>query len=304
MKKYIVGMDGGGTKTAVIAADTAGGILETFEAGALNYNGQDTAKADETLRGIFERLKAFGTPEDCAAICIGTAGISNPFVKKHMEEQVRAAGFSGKLYITGDHEIALYGALGECSGMILIAGTGSICYGRNPAGESWRTGGFGHLIDDEGGGYAIGRDILSAVVKAHDGRTHSTCLTQSVCESLHICSIEELVAFVYKPSLQKKDIAALSALLPDACAKGDSSALKIAQNASAELMRLIYPVAERLKLTEGKIAFSGSVCVHDNYIREELKTLLRKRYPKMEYTPCKCNAAYGAMLFAKEQLVP
>lgn len=84
----------------------------------------------------------------------------------------------GVIRLVGDHETALAGALEEPAGVILIAGTGSICYGVNESGAKFRAGGYGHIIDDAGSAYAIGRDILKAVVRSSDGRQGQTVLKE------------------------------------------------------------------------------------------------------------------------------
>ncbi|MFU1793857.1 N-acetylglucosamine kinase [Paenibacillus azoreducens] len=301
--KFVAGLDGGGTKTAVTVADERGTVLETFTSGAINYNGQDEASVGASLKEIVREIGAICSGiEHCAEICVGAAGVSNPTVVSRLTEQIRSSGFQGGLHITGDHETALYGAHLRDYGMILIAGTGSIGLGKNKAGATHRTGGYGHLIDDEGSGYAIGRDLLSALVQAHDGRIPETVITELVYKQLQIATIQEVISFVYDKRTNKKDIAALAPILSAACAAGDPAALCIAEKCASSLLGLVIPMAEALSLQEDSLAVAGSVLLKNIFIQKMFREKLLEHYPKMECITPKSDASMGAALMALRRL--
>ncbi|MHB8066059.1 MAG: N-acetylglucosamine kinase [Ruminiclostridium sp.] len=301
MDKYVVGLDGGGTKTEVIVSDLNGKVLSEFKSGAINISGESVKNVEQNLLNIFDTIACrIGSFDNCIYICIGAAGISNPSAKATLRKAVVNSGYAGRLFMTGDHETALYGALGRADGIILIAGTGSICYAKNKQGLEKRTGGFGYLIDDGGSGYAIGRDILSAIVRAEDGRGKETMLKEMVFTQLNIMTIEELIGFIYDKATNKRDIAKIAPNLTIACNAGDSAALEIAVKCSCELMKLVMPIADKLDLYEGEIAFAGSILQKDEYIRNLFVKRLRKTYPKMKWTYPQNGAAYGAALMAIE----
>jgi len=303
MNRYVVGLDGGGTKTAVTVADLSGSILITFQSGAINPNGEKIENVNRNLADILTRLKnVCGGIDNCAAICIGAAGISNPTVKQVFVSAAANSGYHGNLVITGDHQTAFYGALGKPCGVILIAGTGSICYGKNKSGQEHRTGGFGHLIDDEGSGYAIGRNILSAVVREFDGRGEKTVLTDMVYHQLNCSNVQELVGFVYNKSTNKRDIAALSPNLTLACEQNDEVALSIAKNCADELAKLVVPVVEKLELQKENLALAGSILLKDNYIKNDFIKKIRSDFPNLTCHTPKNDAAYGAVLIAIENM--
>jgi N-acetylglucosamine kinase-like BadF-type ATPase len=301
--KYVAGLDGGGTKTAVAIADAAGRVVRTFVAGAINFNGHHEAEVATNMRRIMQSIAAScdGGLDACARICIGAAGVTNPVARERLAQLVRAGGYRGEMTILGDHETALFGAHERPYGMILIAGTGSICYGVNEDGRSHRTGGFGHLFDDEGSGYAIGRDMIAAVFRAADGRIPSTALTELVFTHLGIRSISQLTGYVYDPQRNKGDIAALSPLLIPACEQGDAAAVAIALRAGRSLAELVGPVADVLEMREGDLALLGGVLTHNTYVREAFQETLRTRYPHIRCIPPKRDAAYGAVLAALHQ---
>ncbi len=303
MGKYVLGMDGGGTKTAVAAAAPDGTLLGRFVSGAINPNGENQQNVTRNLAEIFSRAKMeFGSLDECDSVCIGAAGISNPTVKQMFLSVADDAGYHHRMTITGDHQTAFYGALGKPDGAILISGTGSICYGKNSAGQEHRTGGYGHLIDDAGSGYAIGRDILSAVVRAYDGRGGTTVLTELVFQQLGCSTIEELVGFVYDKATNKRDIAALAPNLTKACDRKDRVALHIAADSAIALEELAIPVLETLGLQNSSLAIAGSILLKNPTIQQEFLRCVRLRYPKLECHTPKYDAAYGAVLIALEAL--
>jgi N-acetylglucosamine kinase-like BadF-type ATPase len=305
MKRFVAGLDGGGTKTAVAIADESGVVVHAFTSGPINFNGNDEA----AIRGNFEEImriigEVCGGLDLCEQICIGAAGVSNPTVMPRLTSHVRDCGYQGGLLITGDHDTALCGAQDNPygMGMILIAGTGSICYGRNEAGLTYRAGGFGYLIDDEGSGYSIGRDLLTAVVRAEDGRSPKTAITQLVYERLQVDSVRGIVGFVYDKRTDKKDIAALAPLLSEACALGDQAVLNIVEKSALSLLELAVPVVETLSLQEGVLAMAGSVLLKNDGVRNAFTAKLNQRYPGLSCITAKKDAAGGAVLMALNRL--
>ncbi|WP_313131069.1 BadF/BadG/BcrA/BcrD ATPase family protein [Anaerocolumna sp.] len=302
MSEYVIGMDGGGTKTKVLIADRSQNILEELTAGAINYNGARKEEVDQNIQGIFHILEEKGYKKNnCRGICIGTAGISNPLVTEYMKENISHFGYTCPAEIVGDHETALTGALLQTEGVIVIAGTGSICYGKDQCGNTYRTGGFGYLIDDEGSGYAIGRDILSAVVRAYDKRAEDTVLTKLVYEYLHIQSIEELIRYVYNPKHSKKEIAKLSILIDEAYRLQDIAALPIMNKCINGLIDLTRPVLSHMK-ENCTVAAAGSVLLNNQNIFEKFTAGMKMEFPKVSIIKPKKDAAYGAVILAAKLL--
>lgn len=300
---YVAGLDGGGTKTDVLVSDLDGNIIYRSQSGALNYNGESGKNIEENIKNIFADISIHAGPsEDCSAICIGTAGIGNIAAEMSLRQAVINTGYKCPLLIVGDHETALLGALNKSFGMILIAGTGSICHGKNASGKTHQTGGFGYLIDDEGSGYAIGRDVLSAVVRSYDGRMQETIMTELVLSHLKLSSVQEIVGFVYGKNTNKRDIAALSIILEQACREKDPAALGIADKCMTELTKLVVPVAEKLGLECGELVLSGSILKKDEYIRQGFISRIAAIFPEMSCIMPRNNAAYGAVLMALEFL--
>ncbi len=299
MKQYVIGIDGGGTKTELVAVAIDGKELFRIKAGPLNVNGTSVQNILETLTDLLSTAQQKADDASLAAVCIGAAGMSNPKAEETLQKAFVSAKLTAPLLIVGDHQTALAGALGTSVGMLLIAGTGSICCGRNESGYEARTGGQGHLIDDEGSGYAIGRDILRAVVRAQDGRLPPTILTELVFDKLGITTTQELIANIYRPEQGKEVIAGFSSLLPKALAHHDTAAITICKRAASELCALVIPVAHKLDLHKGKLALSGSVLLKDKSVREALLEELAQKLPELETVLPLADAAKGAALLAR-----
>jgi len=300
--KYVAGLDGGGTKTAVTIADERGTPVHSFVSGPMNYNGENETNIRRSFEEMFGTIGRFaGGLGNCSAVCIGAAGISNPEVAPRLTSLVRSCGYEGTLRIVGDQETALRGAHESAEGIILIAGTGSICYGRNAAGADHRAGGCGYLLDDEGSGYSIGRELLSAVVRAGDGRLPPTAITELVHDKLQTESVRQLIAFAHDPKTNKRDVAALAPLLSEACDAGDAAALAIARKSAEALRELVVPVADKLGLQSGRLALAGSVLLRNDHVRSGLLALLAESYPKLTVYPAKKDASWGAVLMALDE---
>lgn len=273
---YYVGIDGGGTGTKVSLADEKHCIVYQFSAGAFNLNGQTREKTHATIREITETLKEKNYQvEDCLGIGIGSAGISNLEVGRFLRETFRQEGFRGRMELFGDHQTAMAAACPECHGIVLIAGTGSICCGIDTTGKEARSGGWGHIIDDGGSGYAIGRDILTAVVRAYDGRDKKTALSDAVFHKLGISCIEDLIHYIYEPGRSKKEIGGLAVLLGEYAEVGDKKAMEIEGNCADSLAELVAAVYRKMP-DEKNVVFAGSVLEKNKRIREQVAERIQK----------------------------
>ena len=302
MDKLVLGFDCGGTKTQVdVVCVTESGtkeILETFFVGGMNVNSFGKEQVLAHLADAFDHIGKERLAS-VQAIGFGAAGISNPLTQEVFLQGVKDAGCLVKPVLIGDHQAALWGAHGGEDGIILIAGTGSVCCGHRMSKDGFieaRSGGYGHLIDDEGSGYALGRDVLSAIVRAEDGRIPPTVMKAAVYEQLHISSVQELVGFVYSKDTGKKDIAALAPILELGLQAGEKEAHHILENASEELASLVVTVANNLGLSEGPLSFFGSVLTRNQYVRDLTAELIIQRMPGMRICPPKYDAAFGAAL--------
>lgn len=278
MGKYVIGIDGGGTGSKGITADMNGDVLLRFTGGATNYNGGNKKEIDTNVQHLLKQATAGRKISDCQAVCIGSAGISNPSVVSFLENAVKAKGFTCPIMIVGDSMTAHAGALKNKDGIILIAGTGAICFGRKDDGQAMRVGGYGHLIDDEGSAYDIARRMMREVVRAADGRAEETVLRSLIFDSLGFTHLGDMIAWLYDKERSKKEIAGLAVLLSEAVKMGDKVAERIVEEAADALVDMTVPIVD---FFEGNtiVALSGSVLKNDVAIRESYISKMKERYP-------------------------
>jgi N-acetylglucosamine kinase-like BadF-type ATPase len=294
MSDFVAGWDGGGTKTCVVCATADGTEIGRNVFGALNINGA----SEREIFSCVSQAVAFvqGMPGRCLGMVIATAGTSNPAAGEMVGRALLKAGYAGPYAMHGDQEAALFGAV-DGVGAVLVAGTGSICYGRNAAGETARCGGYGYLVDDEGSGYAIGRDILSAVLRSADGRNAPTALSALVYAQEKWRDIPAIMRTLYTGETDKSQVASLAPLLRQA--GGDPAADAIAKRAGGELARLCETVVRKLSMPDAQVALSGSILTHFESVRSETTQLLLKAFPGLRFCEPLHDAAYGAALMAR-----
>lgn len=299
-ERYYSGWDGGGTKTEVLCVNAAGEKIAAGFFGPININGASRERVTETIQNGMAFLRDLpGGLDACAGLVIGVAGVSNKEVSGLITEQVRAFGYHGPLVLKGDQEIALAGAV-EGAGAVLVAGTGSVCCAQDEQGNQARSGGCGYLIDDEGGGYAIGRDVLAAAVRAMDNRIPPTALTALLKEEMGFENIRDIITWLYAPTTAKKEVASLAPLMIKAMNMGDEAALNIARKAARELAELVKGVWRTLNLQQGELAFVGSILLKCDLINREVTALCEEACPGLKVIQAHGTPAQGAAKLAMQ----
>ena len=289
---YVIGIDGGGTKTRVAVCAPDGTLLRQETLGAFNLS----AIGEDGFRRRTEEILALcGDMRGCGAICVGGAGVSGAAAGEILRADLAAHGFAGKLLLCGDHEIALAGAM-QTPGCVLIAGTGSVCYGKNAAGETFRCGGGGHIIDDPGSGYTLGRDALAAALRTEDGRLSENALHAAVMDAVGGHDIQGIFDFVYFSRRGKSDIAALAPLVLRCAEQGDAVSLAILRRGAAELARLVSAVTGRLGLgNKSPCALAGGLLAENNIYR---RTVCEALAPFCRPAEPEHGALFGAVQLA------
>ena len=293
---YRIGIDGGGTRARLVIIESDLERIRT-ETGGINYNSFSEEDIRSALKqGVFYFKQQGFSVDDCESIGIGVAGISNPKAAPFLKNTLESCGYTCPITVVGDQEAALKGACGNAQGILLIAGTGSICIGQDTCGNSYRAGGYGHIIDDEGSAYAVGRDILSAIVKAEDGRAEHTALKEAVYNTLNLHTISELVSYVYASDRTKRDIAALAVCLTEEMIKTDRVAAKIAEKAVEEMLYLVETVLQKMPGREIPLFLEGGLILKNHEINRLFREKIKQRKLPVVITQKAHDAAYGAAM--------
>ena len=246
----ILGIDGGGTKTQAAIIDERGRLRGTGFAGPANVDSVGIEVARANIRHAVDQARsAANLPEPpYDAAFLGLAGVVSATDHRIVHEIAEALELAPPERIGVDHDcrIALAGGLSGRPGIVLIAGTGSSCYGINAQGEGWRSGGWGHLISDEGSSYWLGTAAMRLSVMAADGRVPPTALVDAVLRYLDIPDMDAIMHRIYVPPMSKTELAALAPLVIETANGGDAAALELLRRGASDLADCVLAVARRL----------------------------------------------------------
>jgi len=311
----VLGLDGGGTKTVCVLMDDTSQVLGRGEAGPSNYQSVGKKAAFFSIQSAIAQAIASIREVNVEAICLGLAGVDRPAdiqIGRSFVEQLRLSDSGpirwalqpSNVVICNDALIALVGGLGQARGIVAIAGTGSIIFGRNSQGCTKRVGGWGNILGDEGSAYSIAVQGMQAALRAYDGRGLPTSLQERLILHLDLKSIEDLIEFVYRQGWKVKEIAALAPLVDEAAASGDKVALRIIEDAVKELVQATQVVIDAIFSPDEvfEVVTTGSVWHGKSKIRERFEALIVTRSPFAKAILPRNEPAYGAGLLALNAL--
>lgn len=305
---YIVGIDGGGTKTEAVVIDTSGNRLFGCTGESTNSKAIGFEQASRHLEAVLDKVLQHEAcaSERCLAVCIGMAGTDTAEEKQAVEAVLRAyqtrVGAAFEVFVRNDAEIVLMASLRREYGIAVVSGTGSIVFGCTPEGRRYRVGGWGHLLGDEGSGYQIGLHALQAVMRSHDGICPATALTDMIRRTYGLDSITELKTYIYGPDIRKKDVAAFAELCINASKQGDAVAVRIIEGAAAELaVAAAALVRKDAWFPDSDLVTTGSVFKHSPLFADTFRQTISETFPGLRLHPASEQpAAYGAALLGFE----
>lgn len=296
---YVLGIDAGGTKTVCQFADTSGEILAEARRGGANLQAIGEFEVEKVLHDVME--EAIGDrdvrPE---AICLGIAGVDRPDDAAAVSAIMRRIGYKAKLLVVNDALVALEAGAPDQPGVVVIAGTGSIAYGRNDRNEAARAGGWGYMLGDEGSGYWIGRAALRAVLRESDRRGPATQLTPLLLNYYGVARAQDLIHQVYHGTLRPAAIASLAQCVQGAFTGGDAVAIGILRGSADQLESSAISVATRLGLVGSDFPFvlSGGIFRAVPWLEAELGRRLPHVAPKSRTLLLNVEPASGAVRLA------
>jgi len=302
MTAYFVGVDGGGTRTRLVILNEAGHVVGFGHGGPSNY---DDVGIDSACTSIAQALEQARTdlPSDAAfaASFFGVAGVTSDADREIVRGMAQRVGLTQNVHVDHDIRIALAGGLSGRPGIALIAGTGSSAFGVNAQGQSWRAGGWGHLIGDEGSSYWLGVQAMRAAVMAFDGRLGATLLQQSVLERLGVSHVDEILHRIYVQPFTRAEVASLAPLVIDAAQAGDKQAQTLILQAVEDLADCVKAVADRLQMASPEICTVGGLLNAGAVFTEPLWAAVHRRLPNARVTLPEMPPVMGAALLALSQ---
>jgi len=298
MKQVVAGVDAGGTHTSCQISSLKGHSLGTAEgpAGAMRPGQADRA-ADVIVDCVRDALaKADHGDVLPSVLCVGAAGVGRDADRLQLWEALSARGVAEDVVVVTDAETAFDDAFGDGAGILLIAGTGSMGYGRSPTGVSARCGGWGPHCGDEGSGAWIGRRALSVVTASADGREPATALLGAVLTACEAAAVEQLVA--WSASATPSDLAALAPVVARVADAGDARAGALLSLATEELVLHVRTLARTLFGDERAacpVALTGGLIGPGRPLRKRLEKRLRSAVPGSQLHAAEVVAMRGAV---------
>jgi N-acetylglucosamine kinase-like BadF-type ATPase len=297
---FFLGIDGGGSKTSCLIGDETSTLGSGTAAGSNVVRVGETSARKSLAEAIHQACSVANvSPSLISHTCIGIAGGA----RKDVDDVVRGivseiAG--GDVQVVGDMVIALQAAFGDGPGVIVIAGTGSIAYGRNKNGETARAGGWGFAISDEGSGHWIGRAAVAAIMRAYDDE-EQTALAESILNMWHLETLDSLV--LAANATPAPDFAALFPAIISNAATDDGISNQILEAAGSELSGLAKTVVRRLFPEEQavKIAMIGGVFANSGIVGEAFSKSLSAEYRDAVILREIVEPVRGALELARKQ---
>ncbi len=300
-KKYFIGIEGGGTKSSALLCNSEGKIISQAKGKATNPNVVGFEQSAKTIQKLIVDCcrKAKCPLQEISSIVVGTAGGGNKTnqlrLKKELQKFLSGKCFA-KITVSNDAKIAVESALGNKSGIVIIAGTGSILYGKNKSGKTFRIGGYGKIIGDEGSGFAIARDALREVTKSYDRKIAPTNLTNAALKFFKVKSVEELPSRISK---QSTDITAFAPYVIQLASKKDFQSLFVVEYHCNELLQQLHTMLNNFPNTEKlSIVLLGGLLENKNFYSEMLKEKITQYFPQLNIRKTKFPAVYGAILLS------
>jgi glucosamine kinase len=301
MQVYL-GVDGGGSKTRSLLVDANGQVIGSGIAGPSNVHHIADATLRDTLRDLIDQATANLDLDriELAAACFGLSGLSTTEAKARLGSvllELELTPTHGISIIT-DAEIALTGAFAGATGIILIAGTGSACFGKDTEGQLHRTGGWGSIADDAGSGSWMGQRALQSAVRQADQREEQTELQHEIFKQLKIESLDEIITRLHQPTLSKAELAALAPSVLNLAKAGDTAASAIIDDAITELATLVQTTQQKMQSSETRLALLGGLFEGSDYFVTRFGQQLADTGSPIQIVRPQLPATAGAVLEA------
>jgi len=301
---YLLGVDGGGTKMLAALARLDGTIVKKAKAGPANYHAVGVAEVQKNMQKLLDKLVK-GDVSRLKSCCLGFSGCGRPSDYKVLNPMLKKLKIFPKTLLVGDMAVGLMGGALEPKGIIIIAGTGSIVFGINEKGKSFRAGGYGNWFADEGSGFRLGHKALCSIMKAKDGRINPVAFQKPALKLLGLKKPDDLISWAAKKNKEgmiKTEMATVAPLVIAAAEKRDAMARRIIKEEVAELVDMVKTVVKAMKaLTLPQVVLVGGVVENNPYYFRAVKNGLRREIKGLKVISPKSSPAVGAVIGAAQK---
>jgi glucosamine kinase len=299
--EIVVGVDAGGSKTRVVVAGSDGDAIAELSGSGAAMSPGNAEYCAETIATLVRAALANAEQAESMprVLYVGAAGTGREAEQVALQDALGERELAEDVFVETDASVALTDAFDERSGVLLIAGTGSIAFGRGPAGQLARCGGWGVAFGDEGSGAWIGRRALSVVAASHDGREPETALTGAILTAAQVNEVEQLIPWAI--AADREALAALAPSVLAMAAQDDVRANSIVDMAVEELVLHVRSLARKLFVDDRAafdLALSGGLLQKGSLLRKRLERRLRGSVPGATIHPGEVDGARGAVKLA------
>ena len=306
MSEIVIGVDGGGSKTRVMVGTAEGEVLADVSGPKSNVvPGQAEKSAGVIASLVTQALSEIAQPGAVTprVLYCGVAGTGRDEERRALHSALDSMELAEEVVIDSDGMIAMYDAFEDRAGILLVVGTGSIAYGRSPAGEIVRCGGWGPYFGDEGSGSWIGRRALSIVAASSDGREPPTALLFPILAATQCEDVEDLIPWA--AAADSRTLASLVPVVFTAAANGDPRANALLTLAAEELVLHVRALARQLFTDERaavSVALTGGLMDRGSALRKRLEQRLKSAVPGAQLRSEEVLPARGALRAAARRI--
>jgi N-acetylglucosamine kinase-like BadF-type ATPase len=303
--RYVIGIDGGATKTIAIFGSADGKILGRGRGGPSNDHNVGASGAIESIKCAVSEAKLQAGVGTAEIAVVALAAIDSSGDERVATRFARKTSIARRIFVVHDSIAYLQAAFDGRPGIMVESGAGSVAAGINSSGRYVRVGGWGSLVDDEGSGYDIGKKALNATFRAADGRGPQTKLVSAVKRKYRLKRLEDLIYTIYSTRITVDEIASLTYLVSKAAPR-DEVSRRILRDAGTTLGELACVVAKRLDVNRRHISVAavGGVFNAGKYLTEAFKQRIKQECPLAKVVRPQVEPAVGAFSLAIRKANP
>lgn len=287
----ILGVEGGGTKTAWALVERDGDELRVLDQGKLPPSNLRLT-TQERLRAIFSEL-----PKQINRVGVFLAGCSTDEDRQSLTRICTSVWPNAKVLTGSDRDSGFAAALGRGEGIVVNAGSGSSVTGRR-GDKIEKAGGWGHILGDAGGGYFLVIQALRLILREYDLHRGEVQFTTKILHALSLNTLDELVRWAQ--TADKMEVAMLTPVVFEAAASGDARVMEIVEEGARVLCEYSEAVASRLHLLAPKVAMIGGLFHRDSIYTHAFRRRLKKNLPDARVTTAERAPEIGAAWLAAE----
>ena len=294
MSGLVVGLDAGASKTRAFAVTRDGATVGRGAGGGANL--LTSADPGGSIAAALSEALAGRTPDAVVLSCAG----GDREADRARGEQILTGlvGPGVRVAVTHDGQAALYAGNPQGCGVVLIAGTGSVAYGRNAEGEEQRAGGWGYLAGDEGSAVWLGLEGLRAVAHDWDGRGSPTSISDHLRSELGVQDFHDVLPHLYGRPHPAPAILACVRAVALAASEGDAIAVAIVDRAGEELAQSAAVVANGLRIADGSVYLAGGAFENVSVLQHAVRRRLTEILPRAAVEAVHEEPAMGAARLA------